>query len=60
MATHSSVLALRIPGTAEPGRLPSMGPHRVRHDLSDLAAAEVAKSPHSQCRRPWFDPWLEN
>ena len=32
MATHSSVLALRIPGTGEPRRLPSMGSHRVRHD----------------------------
>ena len=38
MATHSSVLAWRIPGTAEPGGLPSMGSHRVGHDLSDLAA----------------------
>ena len=32
MATHSSVLAWRIPGTGEPGRLPSVGSHRVRHD----------------------------
>ena len=32
MTTHSSVLAWRIPGTAEPGGLPSMGLHRVRHD----------------------------
>ena len=39
MATHSSVLAWRIPGTGEPGGLPSMGSHRVRHDGSDLAAA---------------------
>ena len=39
MATHSSVLAWRIPGTAGPGGLPSMGSHRVRHDRSDLAAA---------------------
>ena len=37
--THSSVLAWRIPGTAEPGGLPSIGSHRVGHDLSDLAAA---------------------
>ena len=41
MATHSSTLAWRIPGTAEPGGLPSMGLHRVRHDWSDLAAAAV-------------------
>ena len=39
MATHSSVLAWRIPGTAEPGGLPSMGSHRVTDDSSDLAAA---------------------
>ena len=39
MATHSSVLAWRISGTGEPGGLPSMGSHRVRHDWSDLAAA---------------------
>ena len=32
MATHSSALAWRIPGTGEPGGLPSMGSHRVRHD----------------------------
>ena len=39
MATHSSVLARRIPGMGEPGGLPSMGSHKVRHDWSDLAAA---------------------
>ena len=39
MATHSSVLAWRIPGTAEPVGLPSMGSHRAGHDWSDLAAA---------------------
>jgi len=32
MATHSSVLAWRIPGTGEPGGLPSVGSHRVGHD----------------------------
>ena len=42
MATHSSALAWRIPGTGEPGGLPSMGLHRVTHDWSDLAAAVVA------------------
>ena len=41
MATHSSVLAWRIPGMGEPGGLPSMGSHRVGHDWSDLAAAAV-------------------
>ena len=39
MATHSSVLAWRIPGTGNPDGLPSMGSHRVGHDWSDLAAA---------------------
>ena len=39
MATHSSVLAWRIPGTGEPGGLPSLRSHRVGHDWSDLAAA---------------------
>ena len=42
MATHSSVLAWRIPVTGEPGGLPSMGLHRVGHDWSDLAAVAVA------------------
>ena len=41
MATHSSVLAWRIPGMGKPGGLPSMGSHRVGHDWSDLAAAAV-------------------
>ena len=40
-ATHSSVLAWRIPGTGEPGGLPSMGSHRVGHDWSDLAELEA-------------------
>ena len=39
MATHFSVLAWRITGTAEPGGLPSMGSHRVGHNSGDLAAA---------------------
>ena len=39
MATHSSVLAWRIPGAVEPGGLLFMGSHRVGHDRSDLAAA---------------------
>ena len=42
MATHSSVLAWRIPGTGEPVGLPSMGSHRVGHDWSDLPAAAAA------------------
>ena len=73
MATHSSVLAWRIPGSGEPGGLPSMGSHRVGHDWSDLAAAAAAytyegfpggasgKEPICQCRkhkRLGFDPWV--
>ena len=42
MATHSSVLAWRIPGTGEPGGLLSVGSHRVGHDWSDLAAVAAA------------------
>ena len=42
MATHSSILAWRIPGTEEPGGLPSMASHRVGHDLSDSVAAAAA------------------
>ena len=42
MATHSSVLAWRIPGTEEPGGLPSLGSYRVGHNWSDLAAAAAA------------------
>ena len=38
MATHSGILAWRIPGTAEPGGLPSVGSHRLGHDWSDAAA----------------------
>ena len=44
IATHSSVLACRIPGTGKPGGLPSFGSHRVRHDWSDLATAAAAPS----------------
>ena len=43
MATHSSVLAWRIPGMGEPDGPPSMGSHRVRHDWSNLAAAAYMK-----------------
>ena len=43
MATHSSVLAWRIPGTEEPGGLPSMGSHRIGHNWRYLAAAAQGK-----------------
>ena len=51
MATHSSILAWRIPGTEEPGGLPSMGSHRVGHHWSDLAAAAAAAM--CQCTKSW-------
>ena len=44
MATHSSFLTWRIPGTEEPSGLPSMGSHRVGHDRGDLAAAAAAEA----------------
>ena len=43
MATHSTILAWRIPGTGELGGLPSMESHRVGHDWSDLATVSSAK-----------------
>ena len=52
MATHSSVLAWRIPGTGEPSGLPSTGLQRDRHDWSDLAAAAERLSRRlKQCLR---------
>ena len=53
MATHSSTLAWKIPWTEEPGRLPSMGSHRVGHDRSDLAAAAAADAENVK-----FNPWV--
>ena len=54
MATHSSVLAWRIPGMGEPSGLPSTGSHRVRHDWRDLAAAAAwgsqGKNTEEACR----------
>ena len=52
MATHSSVLAWRDPGTGEPDGLPSVGSHRVGHDWSDLAvvAAAMCNNPTTQYR----------
>ena len=50
IAIHSSVLAWRIPGKGEPGGLPSMWSHRVRHNWSNLAAAEAA-APILQVRK---------
>ena len=50
IATHSSVLAWRIPGTEEPGGLPSMGSQRVGHDWSDLAVAALAFTRTNSCQ----------
>ena len=59
MATHSSVLAWRIPGTAEPGGLPSMGSHRVGHDWSDLAAAAGHRLCECKLVQPlWKTVWM--
>ena len=52
MAAHSSDHAWRIPGTVEPGGLPSMGSHRVRHDWSDLAAAAAVSSLYTHNTSP--------
>ena len=46
MATHSSVLAWRIPGMGEPGGLPSMGSHKVGNDEGTAAAAAERKPPY--------------
>ena len=54
MATHSSVLAWRIPGTGEPGGLPSMGSHRVRHDWSDLTATEHVSGQLKKLNQTFF------
>ena len=56
MATHSRVLAWRIPGTVGPGGLPSMGLLRVGHDWSDLAAAAAAVT---NCWMPSVD-WCKS
>ena len=60
MATLSSILAWRIPGTVEPGGLPSMGLHRVGHDWSDLAAAAADSSTRIQSKTPsgCLKPWI--
>ena len=59
MATHSSVLAWRIPGIGEPGGLLSMGSHRVGHNWSDLAAAAARlRRLHQAFTRRKADGWL--
>ena len=58
MATHSSVLAWRIPGVGEPGGLMSMGSHRVGHDWSDLAAAAAADTRYVSLVSYCFDIYI--
>ena len=61
MATHSSVLAWRIPGAGEPVGLPSIGLHRVRHDRSDLVhmhELEKEMATHSSILA-WRNPGTE-
>ena len=66
MATHSSTLAWKIPWAEEPGRLQSMGSHKVRHDWSDLEAAAAAllflfiKDKHAHIRIIWKSCNAEN
>ena len=69
MATHSGILAWRIPWTEEPGGLQSIGSQRVRYDFSDLARMHVSpvvgfcggfggKESTCQYRRCRFDSWV--
>ena len=51
MATHSSILAWRIPWTEDPGGLQSIGSQKVRHDWSHLAHMQQKKTSQEQC--PW-------
>ena len=59
MATHSSVLAWRIPGMGEPGGLLSVGSHRVRHDWSDLSAAAAVAICTSYSKKCLFCPFFD-
>ena len=58
MATHSRVLAWRIPGMRKPGGLLSLGSHRVRHDWSDLVAAAAGNESTSNARDLGLIPGL--
>ena len=57
MATHSSVLAWRIPGMGEPGGLPSMGSHGVEHDWSDSSSSSSVKGYNSERAR--WKRWVQ-
>ena len=58
MATHSSVLAWRIPGKGEPGGLPSLGSHRVGHNWSDLAAVAAFHLSFRNNPSLWFSSYF--
>ena len=58
MAPHSSVLAWRIAGMVEPGGLPPMGSHGVRHDWGDLAAAATEGLTQQICQKMTCFVWL--
>ena len=58
MATHSSVLAWRIPGTGKPGGLPSLGSHRVGHEWSNLAAVAADLNPEAKRRDVLYGNFL--
>ena len=58
MATHSSVLAWRIPGTGEPSGLPSMASHRVEHDWSNLAAAAAVGKIKANTNQRSLSSWI--
>ena len=60
MATHSSTLAWKIPWMEEPGRLPSMGSHRVRHDKSDSSSSsiEICILGREKGMATWRREWL--
>ena len=60
MAAHSSVLAWRIPGTEEPGGLPSVGSHRVGHDWRNLAAAELYTQQNYLSKMSWNKKFQPN
>ena len=49
IAIHSSILARKIPWTEDPGRLQSIGSHRIRHDRSDLACSHIFNEVKNLC-----------
>ena len=60
MATHSSVLAWRIPGTGEPGGLPSLGSHRVRHDCSSSSSRRNRTGKQREASLCFSSRWHHN